>query len=128
MAARRTLVCLTLMALASAGPSHAQRPGHDEARAIGADLAGSLQPRDRFTITGDQDVNLLRFRGVHAVSLCVDPQARPGIAVIATWDDDTETIAPGNCFMLEARHLSVRAAVPLGGAAITGTIRALECR
>ena len=49
------------------------------------------------------------------------------VGVIVSWDGDTQTVAPGSCFMLDARKLSVRPAGPLGGnITLSGNIRVLR--
>ena len=98
------------------------------------DLADRMTMRNQFVLTSQADVDLVRFRQPHVISICV-PHVKPGnladashaVGVIVSWDGDTQTVAPGSCFMLDARKLSVRPAGPLGGnITLSGNIRVLR--
>jgi hypothetical protein len=95
-------------------------------------LAEQYQAPNQFTLNSSLDMDLVRFKREHMITICaprpnpgvdIDAAAR-GVGIILTWEGDSQTVTPGNCFTLEARKLTVRPAGAMpSNTVLVGTIR-----
>jgi hypothetical protein len=95
------------------------------------ELASMYQPRDQFSLYSESDVDLVRFKQDHLISICVphDNHDQVGatshaVGLVVKFDGDSDTISPGSCLSLEAKRISVKPDGPVGqNNVLTGTIR-----
>jgi hypothetical protein len=119
-----------------AAPASAQRlvneglPPSDPIEAYAEDSAS----RNTFFLNSTDDVELVRFKRMHDLSLCVaraDPDAigaaRHAYPVRVSWDENVGVVTPGNCLAFDAQRVKVSpaAAIPQG-IMLTGSIRVLK--
>lgn len=92
------------------------------------------QPRDQFTLYSEGDVELVRFKHTHLLSIC-DPHENHdqigatahGYPIKITWEGDSAVVEPGSCFAFEAASVKVHPATHLPqNDEITGTIRVIK--
>ncbi|MDQ0839307.1 hypothetical protein [Sphingomonas faeni] len=94
--------------------------------------AEQMAPRNEFFLNSSDDVELVRFKQPHDLSICVarstdrrpNAQAYP---ISVAWDGNVGTVTPGNCLTFDAQTVKVRPASRLPqDMELTGTIRVLR--
>jgi hypothetical protein len=128
----RTLIFSVPLALIGAG-AHAATVTNEGMPSTDplAEMESMYQPRDQFSLYSENDVDLVRFKQDHLVSICVPHENHDqigatahAVGLVVKFDGDTDTIPPGSCFSMEARRLSVKPDGPVGqNNVLTGTIR-----
>ena len=137
-----SLSAATMFALAAAAcafsvaPASAQTlvnsgaPPLDPVLAYGEQLA----PHNTFFLNSSDDVEIVRFKRDHDLSICAAVPsrdaigaARRGYAIKVSWDQDVSIVMPGNCLSFEAQRVKVSPASRLPESVIlTGTVRVLK--
>ena len=119
---RSALFIATLIATAFAGaPATAQHlisrgPPPDDSLVLEGEWDAGP---NHFFINSNDDVELIRFKKPHQMEMCAKgPHAAAGSAargypISVKWNDQTATIAPGDCMHLDAAKVTVRAASAL---------------
>tara|TARA_A100001391_G_scaffold119169_4_gene81033 strand:+ start:31514 stop:31930 length:417 start_codon:yes stop_codon:yes gene_type:complete len=104
----------------AAGPALAQTEQLEGPRPDDPLIADAILPHNQFAIYNDQEVELIRYKTVRDVEICIarpDPDTvfgtKTAVPVEVQWDNDTGEIWPGNCLSFDAKQVKVRAAQPL---------------
>ena len=139
---KRRAICIAIAvstvtgALLSSAPASAQRltnqgpPVDDPIEAYSEDTA----PPNSFFLNSSDDVELIRFKRIHDLSLCVAranlrdvDSARHAYPIKVSWDDSVGVVTPGNCLAFDAQRVKVSPAASIpDGIVLTGTIRVLK--
>ena len=98
------------------------------------DYAEGLASPNKFLLTSQDDVELIRFKRVHDLSICVGLANRDAIGparhaypINVSWDDNVGVVTPGNCLTVDAQRVKVRPAVHIPqDVEVTGTIHILK--
>lgn len=94
----------------------------------------ALAPPNTFFLNTSDDVEVVRFKREHDLSVCAahPPRdtvgaARRGYAIKISWDNNVSVIMPGNCLSFEAQRVKVSPASSLPESVIlTGTVRIMK--
>lgn len=97
-------------------------------------LAQQDQPRDAFTLNSNSDVELVRFKHDHLLSVCDAVAQRDQIGaarhaypLVISYDGVRATVAPGSCFMFEAQQVHIRPGGDLPqNVVLTGTVKVIR--
>ena len=129
---RRTLFMIPLIATALASTQataqHLISKGPPPEDPLVLEGEGAAGP-NHFFINSKEDVELIRFKAPRRMEMCANGSdaaggsAARGYPISVKWNDQTATVAPGDCMQLEAAKVTVRAASPLPQSeAIEGTL------
>jgi hypothetical protein len=97
-------------------------------------LAHEDQPRDQFTLHSSQDVELVRFKSPHLLSVCVARRntdaigaAKQAYPLMVSFDEDHAVVTPGNCLSFEAQRVKVKPATELPqNVVLQGAVRVIR--
>ena len=96
--------------------------------------AEATASQNKFFLNSSDDVELVRFKRVHDLSLCVakaDPDAigaaRHAYPIKISWDENVGIVTPGNCLTFDAQRVKVRPAADIPqDVVLTGTIHVIK--
>lgn len=96
--------------------------------------AEQMAPRNEFVLNSSADVELVRFKKPHDLSICVSRStgrapvaAAQAYPISVTWDGNVGMVTPGNCLAFDAQTVKVRPATRLPATVeINGAIRVLR--
>lgn len=99
-----------------------------------SELAQMNDPRDQFSLYSSHEIELVRFKSSHLLSIC-DARADPtskyvtkhAYPLLVTFDGQTATIEPGNCFAFEAQSVKIKPGTTLPqNVMLNGTVRVIH--
>jgi hypothetical protein len=133
---RQGLGAIAFALFAAAVPAGAQQMTNEGHVPMGpmAEMAQMNEPRDEFHLYSEHDVELIKFKQPHLLSLCdgrADPgaigEARHAYPLQITFDGLIGMVEPGSCFLFEAQHVSVKPASRLpDNIVLSGTVRVIR--
>lgn len=90
-------------------------------------------PPGTFFLNGPEDTEIASFRTPQRIEVCNAIQRRgytlhpSPVSLALSWDGGTGSVAPGNCLLIDARQLRVKAAGPIPeDIVLQGRVRVLD--